>query len=277
MTAAATRTGTSGRAKHALSASSKAAPEQDAAEETAASQPEGADEQREGVDEPTETVAVQPESVDGPTEVIAAQSESIAEQIEPSAAPVESVAALGESIPELAEASAATPKAGAPEAKTVAASPETGPASPDTRDEKPRFRIFVIDSGWNHPASKVLNENIELIHALTHEDPIYVLDRDQSVALLRKNKRLIGHDPIIAVHDLTASGFRKHLGFRLHLGLLDGEADALSALKMFARFINTHRESQNLEADVRRKLHKQGMSGAIEIVGGAAHHVLMEA
>ena len=99
MTAAATRTGTSGRAKHALSASSKAAPEQDAAEETAASQPEGADEQREGVDEPTETVAVQPESVDGPTEVIAAQSESIAEQIEPSAAPVESVAALGEEHP----------------------------------------------------------------------------------------------------------------------------------------------------------------------------------
>jgi hypothetical protein len=165
----------------------------------------------------------------------------------------------------------------------TAATPETGGTSPETkppsdpRVENSRFRIFIIDSGWNHPASKVLNENFEIIHALTHEDPIYVLDKEKSVDLLRKNKGLIGHDPIIAVHDVTASGFRKHLGFRLHLGLLDGEAESLSALKMFARFINTHRDAKDLEADVRRKLHKQGLSGAIEIVGGAAHHVLMEA
>jgi hypothetical protein len=147
----------------------------------------------------------------------------------------------------------------------------------DPRIENSRFRIFIIDSGWNHPASKILNDNFELIHALTHEDPIYVLDKDKSIDLLRKNKGLIGHDPIIAVHDVTAGGLRKHLGFRLHLGLLDDEAQCLASLKMFSRFINTHRESKDLEADVRRKLHKQGISGAVEIVGGAAHHVMMEA
>lgn len=175
-----------------------------------------------------------------------------------------------QSVSEPAENAATTSESGGK-------SPEGSQASSDPRIEKSRFRIFIIDSGWNHPASKVLSENFELIHALTHEDPIYVLDKEKSVELLRKNKGLIGHDPIIAVHDVTASGFRKHLGFRLHLGLLDSETEALSSLKMFARFINTHRDAKDLEADVRRKLHKQGMSGAIEIVGGAAHHVMMEA
>jgi hypothetical protein len=159
--------------------------------------------------------------------------------------------------------------------------PEAEKKAPcDTREENPRFRIFVIDSGWNHPASKVLGDNLELLHALTHEDPIYILDRDQSVALLRKNKGLIGHDPIIAVHDLAPSGQRGKndaRGFRLHLGLQDGEQKSLAALKMFARFINTHRNAKDLEADVRRKLHKEGLTGAIEIVGEAAHSTVMEA
>jgi hypothetical protein len=160
-------------------------------------------------------------------------------------------------------------------ADTIPDPPKSGGGDP--RIENSRFRIFVIDSGWNHPASKVLNENFDLIHALTDEDPIYVLDKDKSIELLRKNKGLIGHDPIIAVHDVTARGIKKHLGFRLHLGLLDDETQCLASLKMFSRFINTHRQSRDLEADVRRKLHKQGVSGAIEIVGGAAHHVMMEA
>jgi hypothetical protein len=150
----------------------------------------------------------------------------------------------------------------------------------DSREENPRFRIFVIDSGWNHPASKVLDENIELLHALTHEDPIYILDREKSVDLLRRNKGLIGHDPIIAVHDLAPTGQRGKndaRGFRLHLGLQDGEQQCLSALKMFARFINTHRDAKDLEADVRRKLHKEGMAGAIEIVVEAAHSTMLEA
>jgi hypothetical protein len=192
-------------------------------------------------------------SFDGNPESVVPEPERIAQHAGPVA--VESDGATGKA------GSAAPPKS------------ETG----DPRIDKSRFRIFIIDSGWNHPASKILSENFDLIHALTHEDPIYVLDKDKSIELLRKNKGLIGHDPIIAVHDVTASGIRKHLGFRLHLGLLDDKAQCLAALKMFSRFINTHRESRDLEADVRRKLHKQGISGAIEIVGGAAHHVMMEA
>ena len=158
-------------------------------------------------------------------------------------------------------------------------SEEAALAASDPREENSRFRIFVIDSGWNHPASKVLNENLDLIHALTHEDPIYILDKDKSISLLRKNKRLIGHDPIIAVHDLAPRvkrGKVKTRGFRLHLGLQDSEEQALGALKMFARFINTHRDAKDLEADVRHKLHKQGLAGAIEIVGEVAQVAAFE-
>lgn len=255
MTAATARTATSGKAKSTLSASSRAAAEQSAAAETIAAQTETGDEH-------PEAVAIQPES--------------IAEQAVPVAAQEPSVAAQPESVSKPAKVATMTPKTDAPESNTNAASPQTSPEPKDSREENSRFRIFVIDSGWNHPASKVLQDNFELIHALTDEDPIYVLDRDKSIALLRKNKGLIGHDPIIAVHDVTASGLRKHLGFRLHLGLQENEKECLSSLKMFARFINTHRDSKDLEADCRRKLHKQGMAGAIEIVGGAAHTVLME-
>jgi 23S rRNA-/tRNA-specific pseudouridylate synthase len=261
MTAATARTATSGKAKSTLSASSKAAAQQSAAAETIAAQTESSNE-TESADEHSEVVAIQPES--------------IAEEAEPAAAPEPSVTAEPESVSKPAKVATMTPKTDASESNTDAASPQTSPEPKDSREENLRFRIFVIDSGWNHPASKVLQDNFELIHALTDEDPIYVLDRDKSIALLRKNKGLIGHDPIIAVHDVTASGLRKHLGFRLHLGLQENEKECLSSLKMFARFINTHRDSKDLEADCRRKLHKQGMAGAIEIVGGAAHTVLME-
>jgi hypothetical protein len=268
MTAAAARTETSGKAKSGLSASSKAAAARSAAAKNIVSRTESGNEETKSVEQ---------------AETIAAQHESIA--AEPVAAPEPSVAVQPESVSEPAEAATmssnvatmAPNNIAAAEPNTGAASPQTSSAPWDLRDEKPRFRIFVIDSGWNHPASKVLQDNFDLIHALTHEDPIYVLDQEKSIALLRQNKGLIGHDPIVAVHDISASGVRKHLGFRLHLGLLDDEAQCMSSLKMFARFINTHRDAKDLEADVRRKLHKQGMAGAIEIVGGAAHHVLMEA
>lgn len=174
----------------------------------------------------------------------------------------ETVAVQSESIAEQAETVATSAEAGVPE-----------------DDEKPRFRIFIVDSGWNHCASKVLRENLNLIHALTHEDPIYVLDSDKSIALLRRNKALIGHDPIISVHDLYATGKRGpgdvH-GFRLHLGLLHSDKQALSALKMFARFLATHRDAKDLDAEVRLKLNGDGLAGAIEIVGGVAHGALME-
>ncbi|ARN79834.1 hypothetical protein [Methylocystis bryophila] len=142
-----------------------------------------------------------------------------------------------------------------------------------------RFRIYVIDTGWNSVARKALRENLDLIREFNDEEEVYFLDRGQSIALLRRHSRLIGHDPIISVHDLQAIHRRRvhHVhGFRLHLGLLRQEDQALRALQMFARFLQMNRSAKDLEKVVRANLHRQGLAGAIEIVGGVGYKHLTE-
>jgi hypothetical protein len=55
-------------------------------------------------------------------------------------------------------------------------------------------------------------------------------------------------------------------GFRLYLGLLRTPRQALLALQSLARFLNTHRQSRNLEAEIRADLRREGLAGAIEII-----------
>src|SRR5208282_5549640 len=84
----------------------------------------------------------------------------------------------------------------------------------------PRFRIFIVDAGWNSAAHKVLVENFALIRGLQKHDPIYVLSREQSIEFQRHHGTRIGRDPIIAVHDLAAmhkTGTTDFHGFRLSL------------------------------------------------------------
>ena len=273
MTAAA-RNETSGKLKPVLAASTKRSAAARARAEKAAEESAPDAVEVESVEVAEEAEELDPVEVE--SETIAAEPEP-SEPVQPEDA-AEELPAVAASEPTSEDVPASEPAA----EETVApetASPETAAATLDSREENSRFRIFVIDSGWNHPASKVLNENLDLIHALTHEDPIYILDKAKSIELLRKNKKLIGHDPIIAVHDLsprTKRGKKTARGFRLHLGLQEGEAQCLSALKMFSRFINTHRDAKDLEADVRHKLHKQGLTGAIEIVGEVAQVAAFE-
>ena len=134
---------------------------------------------------------------------------------------------------------------------------------------EPRFHIFVIDSRWNSVASRVLQENMALISDLNRDDPVYVLDRDTSVDLLSEFSWQIGRDPIICVHDLHPHAGRsdKHVhGFRMHLGMLRTEAQALAALQRFSRFIKENRAHPNVELAVRKTLLLQGLSGAIQIM-----------
>jgi hypothetical protein len=136
----------------------------------------------------------------------------------------------------------------------------------------PRFRIFIVDSGWHSPAHQVLRENFGLLRELQKDDPIYVLGREKSIEFLRDHhKERIGREPIIAVHDLAALGKGGRPdpdfhGFRLHLGLLHTRTKALMALQHFVRFLATHRDSVDLEAEIRRNLRREGLAGAIEIV-----------
>jgi hypothetical protein len=133
----------------------------------------------------------------------------------------------------------------------------------------PRFRIFIIDSGWNSVARRVLRHNFALIRRLHKEDLLYLLSRKKSVEFIRRHRSLIGRDPIIAVHDLEAMrgyGTTRFHGFHLHLGIMRTPRQALLALQNFAQFVSTYRHSENLEAEIRTELRREGIVGAVEIL-----------
>ena len=133
----------------------------------------------------------------------------------------------------------------------------------------PRFHIFIIDSGWNSVARRVLRHNFALIRRLQKEDLLYLLSRKKSLEFIRRHRSLIGRDPIIAVHDLTGaeqhSTTRFH-GFHLHLGILRTPRQVRMALQTFAQFVSTRRHSENLEAEIRDDLRHEGLQGAVEVL-----------
>ena len=170
-------------------------------------------------------------------------------------------------------------QSGRPRVPTRTPSETVGSRSPEapartldarrTEAAAPRFRIFIIDSGWNSVARRVLRHNFALIRRLHRDDPIYLLSRKKSTEFIRRHRSLIGRDPIIAVHDSAAMGWRGTAGFHgfhLHLGIQRTPRQALLALQTFARFLATHRLSANLEADIRTELRREGVQGAVEIL-----------
>ena len=141
-------------------------------------------------------------------------------------------------------------------------------AEPENRHST-RFHFFIIDAGWKSTAAKVLRENFGMIREFQNSDPLYVLNREQSIALIRANPDLIGKDPIVLVHDLYAKGGRGesgYHGFRLCLGLINDGQQALAAMQKFLRFVHQHRFSENIEKDIRDKLHSKGVESAIEVI-----------
>ena len=145
----------------------------------------------------------------------------------------------------------------------------------DDPAQEVRFRVFVIDTGWNEVAHKVLRKQIPMFDRLMGDPPIYWLDRKTSVALLRKHRELIGSDPVLCVHDLRAVERRGSLGvhgLRLHLGLLRSEDALTRALQMVIHFLARHVASDNFEAEVRSRLQLEGLRGAIAIMAGGAPH-----
>jgi hypothetical protein len=168
----------------------------------------------------------------------------------------------------------ATPTA-AEQKPTPASASQLNPET-DEPSAAARFHIFIVDSGWNSAAHRVLVENFALIRKLQRDDPIYVLSREQSIELQRGHGSRIGRDPIIAVHDMEAldkGGTAGFHGFRLSLGLLRTPQQALLGLQAFTRFLVTHRRSTDLEADIRANLRREGLMGAIEII---MHHEARE-
>lgn len=139
------------------------------------------------------------------------------------------------------------------------------PIAADTK----RFDIFLVDTCWNNSVSRVVHEHVPQMHQLHPQDSLYILDRHQSLEVIRLLPELIGKDPVILVYDLYSSNEshqKRYRGFRLCLGLFRHGEQALAKLQEFLRFIAEHRTAQSLDSEVRRVLHREGFEGMIKVL-----------
>jgi hypothetical protein len=143
-----------------------------------------------------------------------------------------------------------------------------------------RFHVFLVDTGWNEPVSKVLHEHIPLFHSYHPQDSLYVLTKEQSVKLLKRAPEHIGRDPIVFMYDLyTPKGVHskeKHNyhGFRLNLGVIKNPEQALAKLQEFLKFVCKNRTAECLEYEVERELHREGLSNMVHILREASEKSL---
>jgi hypothetical protein len=143
------------------------------------------------------------------------------------------------------------------------------PATEAPKADAKRFDIFLIDTGWNEPVSKLVHSHLPVLYAYQKQDSLYILSREQSIEILRREPMLIGRDPTVLVYDLFAprgEGKAKYRGFRIHLGRFRKPEQALSRLQEFLRFINQNRTAICLEEQVKRELHREGVAGSINIL-----------
>ena len=151
-------------------------------------------------------------------------------------------------------------------------------AGPLTRDMK-RFDIFLIDSGWNQPISKVVRSHLRTLFEFQPNDSLYELTPEQSVQILKHDPDLIGCDPTIVVYDLYGrgqTGKGNYCGFRLNLGLMKHPEQAVARLQEFVRFIATNRTAERLDREVRRELHREGLDGIVKILRETSVELLLE-
>jgi hypothetical protein len=150
--------------------------------------------------------------------------------------------------------------------------PRTAPLTKDT----PRFHVFVIDTGWNGPVSRVLHEHANLFCQYNPQDPVYVLTRQQSIQVLKNAPEHIGRDPMVVVYDIYAPKVapRKdkpnYHGFRLNLGLIRHPEQALAKLQEFLKFVMLHRTADCLSCEVERELHREGLGNMVKLLREAS-------
>ena len=138
-----------------------------------------------------------------------------------------------------------------------------------------RFQFFLIDSGWNTVCANVIRDNLDMVTRFQNDDPLYILTREQSIDILKRHPHLIGKDPVLLARDLRAGRCRcsaNYRGFHLNLGILWEPNKAADSLRAFLNFLIVHRQSANIEDDIKKRLHHEGLKEAIEVLrsGGEA-------
>ena len=143
---------------------------------------------------------------------------------------------------------------------------------------RPRFEVYVIDSGWKSEAGEVVRESMELFTKYLRRHTVYVLTEDQSEEFLQDHPQLLGTDPIVAILDRAAIERRSRhgIGARLLLGRLHNRDRVLSLLKMLLRIVNTRHLAEDLPGAVRREVHREGVSGALEVIMSTSGHIESE-
>jgi hypothetical protein len=146
---------------------------------------------------------------------------------------------------------------------------------PLTQDT-PRFHVFLVDTGWNQPVSKVLNQQLPLLHQYHPQDSLYILSREQSIEILKKAPEHIGRDPLVIVYDLYRPKNEKqptkdnYRGFRLNLGLIKNPEQALAKLQQFLKFIAKNRTADCIDREVRHELHQEGLENLVKLLRDAS-------
>lgn len=146
-------------------------------------------------------------------------------------------------------------------------------------DRRPRFEVYIIDSGWKTPASEAVRESMELFTKYLSRHNIYILSEDQSEEFLQGHPQLLGKDPIIAVLDREAIKQERKtgIGARLLLGRVRDKSRVQSLLMMLLRIVNTRHLADDLAKSIRSEVHREGVSGAIEVIVTRGGHFEAEA
>jgi hypothetical protein len=152
--------------------------------------------------------------------------------------------------------------------------PREEPLTPET----PRFHVFLIDTGWNGPVSRVLQAHMPLFHHYYPQDPVYILSKEQSIKILKSSPEHIGRDPMVIMYDTyVASGAAARLnkkanyhGFRLNLGIIRNPEQALAKLQEFLKFVAKNREADCMSREVERELHREGLGNMVKLLREAS-------
>ena len=141
----------------------------------------------------------------------------------------------------------------------------TEPLSPDSK----RFDIFVIDTGWNEPISKVVRSHLRTLAKYKMKDDLYELTPEQSAKLVKHDPTLIGCDPTIIFCERNCSARENaatYSGLRLNLCLMRHPEQALVRLQEIIRFVVMHRTAEHLDQEIRRELHREGFDGFMKLL-----------
>jgi hypothetical protein len=167
-------------------------------------------------------------------------------------------------------------------AEPVDANLRTRPVDGPPTQEMKRFNVFLIDTGWNGPVSKIVRTHLRSLFDIggyhTH-DSLYELSPQQSAEILKRDPILIGCDPTIIVYDLYGCHRDKaggYCGFRLNLGLMRHPEQAMARLQEFVRFVAMHRCADRLDREVRREVHREGIDGIVKLLRETSMEMLIE-